>query len=77
MALIGAFLLLFSAEYEGAATVFNLVFGIGYVPAVLITAAVIAVYALLGGFFLIRRATTCCRWRCSWSAMSWWPCTGW
>ena len=35
VALIGAFLLLFSAEYEGAATVFNLVFGIGYVPAVL------------------------------------------
>jgi Na+/proline symporter len=55
VALIGAFLLLFSAEYEGAATVFNLVFGIGYVPAVLISAAVIAVYALLGGLFSIAR----------------------
>jgi Na+/pantothenate symporter len=55
VALIGAFLLLFSAEYEGAATVFNLVFGIGYVPAVLISAAVIAVYALFGGLFSIAR----------------------
>lgn len=55
VALIGAFLLLFSAEYEGAATVFKLVFGISYVPAVLISAAVIAVYALLGGLFSVAR----------------------
>lgn len=55
VALIGAFLLLFSAEYEGAATVFKLVFGIGYVPAVLISAGVIGVYALLGGLFSIAR----------------------
>jgi Na+/proline symporter len=55
VALIGSFLLLFSAEYEGAATVFKLVFGIGYLPAVLISAAIIAVYALLGGLFSIAR----------------------
>ncbi|MGH3165548.1 MAG: hypothetical protein ACRDN0_06595 [Trebonia sp.] len=47
VALIGAFLLLFSAEYEGAATVFNLVFGIGYVPAVLIAVAVAVAIGVL------------------------------
>lgn len=55
IALIGAFLLLFSAEYEGAATVFKLVFGFGYTQAVLISAAVIAVYSLLGGLFSVAR----------------------
>ena len=55
LALIGAFLLLFSAEYEGAATVFKLVFGLDYKVSVLISAAVIAVYALLGGLFSVAR----------------------
>lgn len=55
LALIGAFLLLFSAEYEGAATVFNDVFGISYNEAVLISAAVIAVYVLMGGLFSVAR----------------------
>ncbi|GEO28046.1 sodium:proline symporter [Alicyclobacillus acidoterrestris] len=49
------FLLLFSAEYEGAATVFQLVFGISYVPCVLIVALIVLVYALLGGLFSIAR----------------------
>lgn len=55
LALIGAFLLLFSAEYVGAATVFKLVFGLNYATSVLISAAVIAVYALLGGLFSVAR----------------------
>lgn len=50
-----SFLLLFSAEYEGAATVFQLVFGISYVPCVLIVAIIVLVYALLGGLFSIAR----------------------
>jgi SSS family transporter len=58
LALIGSFLLLFSAEYEGAATVFNDVFGINYTVAVLISAAIIAIYALLGGLFSVARNDT-------------------
>jgi SSS family transporter len=50
-----AFLLLFSAEYQGAATVFNLVFGISYIPAVLISAAVVGIYSLSGGLFSVAR----------------------
>lgn len=50
-----AFLLLFSAEYQGAATVLNLVFGVSYVPAVLISATVVAVYALSGGLVSVAR----------------------
>ncbi|HEX3590400.1 MAG TPA: hypothetical protein VHV74_12285 [Pseudonocardiaceae bacterium] len=53
--IVVAFLLLFSAEYQGAATVFNLVFGISYVPAVLISAAVVGVYSLSGGLFSVAR----------------------
>jgi SSS family transporter len=54
-AIVVAFLLLFSAEYQGAATVFNLVFGISYIPAVLISAAVVGVYSLSGGLFSVAR----------------------
>jgi Na+/proline symporter len=53
--IVVAFLLLFSAEYQGAATVFNLVFGISYIPAVLISAVVVGVYSLSGGLFSVAR----------------------
>jgi SSS family transporter len=55
IAIVVAFLLLFSAEYQGAATVFNLVFGISYIPAVLISAVVVGVYSLSGGLFSVAR----------------------
>lgn len=55
VAILLSFLLLFSAEYEGAATVFKLVFGMSYVPCVLIVAVIVLVYALLGGLFSIAR----------------------
>lgn len=53
--IVVAFLLLFSAEYQGAATVFNLVFGISYIPAVLISALVVGLYSLSGGLFSVAR----------------------